>query len=466
MRSPALAAAALVGWLPFLWRPLSPDEGGFLIVASQWGPGSSLYGDYWVDRPPVLIGLFALADGLGDPWALRMLGCVAVVLTVLLAAQVGRLATPAARTGPVLAAGTAAIFTATPLFGGSVVNSEVLALPAILAGVAAAIAAASARTRRVEVGLALLAGVAGCLAALTKQSQIDVFVVVLVLAILSRRTWVLIGAAVGALVTLLLAVQVSQGHGTSAGGLFDAVVTFRGDAARVIAESATSTTTQRLGGVLGALAGSIAPFVVAALAVRLRGPATYGVRDLRWAALALLSWELVVVLLGGSYWLHYLMGLVPGLVLLAAAAAQRGLEVGPTLVVPYVAAVLSTVGAIAYVAVVPIDRPEDPVIDYLQAESEPGDTAAVAFGGANILRETGLTAPYEHLWSLPVRVRDPELDDFTDVLAGDRAPTWLVVNGDSLGSWGIDATNADRVLRDRYRLAARAGTFAIFRLDQ
>ena len=101
----ALALAALLGWLPFLWRPLSPDEGGFLLVASQWGPGSSLYGDYWVDRPPVLIGLFALADGMGDPWALRVLGCLAVVLTVLLAALVGRLAAPATRIGPVLAAG-------------------------------------------------------------------------------------------------------------------------------------------------------------------------------------------------------------------------------------------------------------------------------------------------------------------------------------------------------------------------
>jgi hypothetical protein len=465
MRSPALALAALLGWLPFLWRPLSPDEGGFLIVASQWGPGSSLYGDYWVDRPPVLIGLFALADGLGDPWALRLLGCAAVVGTVLLAAQVGRLAAPATRIGPLLAAGTAAVFTATPLFGGSVVNSEVLALPAILAGVVAAIAAATTQRRRTEVGWAVLAGVAGTLAVLTKQSQVDVFVVVLVLVVLTRRAMLLTGTAIGALVTLVVVLQVSQGLGTSASDLFEAVITFRGDAAQVIAESATSATTRRLGAMLGALAGSIAPFVAAGLVVRLRGPATYGVRDLRWPALALLSWELVVVLLGGSYWLHYLMGLVPGLVLLAAAAAQRKLEAGPTLVVPYAAAVISTVGAVAYVGAVPIDRPEDPVIDYLRAEAEPGDTGAVAFGGANILRETGLTAPYEHLWSLPVRVRDPELDEFTEVLDGDRAPTWVVVNGDSLGSWGIDATRADRVLRDRYRLAARAGTFTVFRLD-
>jgi hypothetical protein len=37
----AAAAAALL-WLPFLTKPLSPDEGGFLLVASQWQPGRSL----------------------------------------------------------------------------------------------------------------------------------------------------------------------------------------------------------------------------------------------------------------------------------------------------------------------------------------------------------------------------------------------------------------------------------------
>ena len=51
-------------------------------------------------------------------------------------ALVGRLAAPATRIGLVLAAGTAAIFTATPLFGGSVVNSELLG-PAVHPGRAA-----------------------------------------------------------------------------------------------------------------------------------------------------------------------------------------------------------------------------------------------------------------------------------------------------------------------------------------
>jgi hypothetical protein len=302
------------------------------------------------------------------------------------------------------------------------------------------------------------------LAALTKQSQLDVFVVVLVLAVTSHRRMVL-GAATGALLVLGLTLQVSHSMGTPVSDLWDAIVTFRGDAARVIADSATSSTPRRFAGLVGCLFLSAAPFVAVGLLVRLRGRATYGVTDLRRPALALLGWELLVVLLGGSYWLHYLMGLVPGLVLLAAAAAQRRLVAGPTLVLPYGAAVLSTLAAIVFVVVHPISRPETPVIDYLRAEGRPGDTAVVAFGGANILRETGMHSPYEELWSLPVRVRDPDLTSLTEVLEGDHAPLWVVANGDSLSTWGVDATRADRVLRDRYRLAARAGDFSIFRLD-
>ena len=51
------------------------------------------------------------------------------------------------------------------------------------------------------------------------------------------------------------------------------------------------------------------------------------------------------------------------------------------------------------------------------------------------------------------------------MLEGPEAPTWVVTNGASLATWGVDATEADRVLRDRYRLAANAGRFAIFELD-
>ena len=48
----ALVLATVLVRVPLVRLPLSSDEAGFLVVGGQWGPGRSLYGDYWVDRPP------------------------------------------------------------------------------------------------------------------------------------------------------------------------------------------------------------------------------------------------------------------------------------------------------------------------------------------------------------------------------------------------------------------------------
>ena len=84
-----LTALAVGGWLPFVGRPLGPDEAGLLMVGGQVGEGSSLYGDYWVDRPPLLVALFGLASLVGGAAGVRVLGLVAVVGTVLAAGLLG-----------------------------------------------------------------------------------------------------------------------------------------------------------------------------------------------------------------------------------------------------------------------------------------------------------------------------------------------------------------------------------------
>jgi hypothetical protein len=453
LRSPwervtALAVLAGAVWLPFAGRPLSPDEGGLLMLGGQWSAGSSLYGDYFVDRPPLLIALFSLADGLGGtPWALRLLGIVAVVITVLLAGAVGR----AASVSPVLPALTAAVLVTTPLFGGTVVDGELLGLPFLVGGCAAVLmAAGSERWLR----WALLAGVLGACAALVKQSLLDVFVLAVVLLV-ARRRWGPLGAgALAALATVVLAVLLAWWRGTAPGDLWDAVVVFRREAAAVIASSATDSTTTRLGGMLLALLLTGAPLLFLVLLRRAR-------RDLLAPALIVLAWETLVVLAGGSYWLHYLMGLVPGLVLLTAAApgADRLLRGA------YAVCAASTAVALCWVLVQPIERPEEPAVAWLDQHAEPGDTAVVAFGGANILRETGLPSPYPDLWSLPVRVHDPDLTALGDLLSSPARPTWLVVAGTSLGTWGVDAAAADRLLDEHYERATTAGDWTIYRSD-
>src|SRR4051812_19371829 len=130
-----LAALSVLARVPSMFRPLSPDEGGFLMVAAQWSKGTSLYGDYWVDRPPLLITLFQLAHLAGGPIGLRLLGAACVGSCVLLAAALaraalrleGRLAS-SAPTAVIGAAATAAAFLVTPLFGATEVDGEILAV--------------------------------------------------------------------------------------------------------------------------------------------------------------------------------------------------------------------------------------------------------------------------------------------------------------------------------------------------
>ena len=99
--------------LPFLRAPLSSDEAGYLVIGAHWSPGTSLYGNYWVARPPLLIAVFAVADGLGGPVAVRWIGVAAVVLAICAAAAVGWYASLRRTAGAVAAAWVVAALLAT-----------------------------------------------------------------------------------------------------------------------------------------------------------------------------------------------------------------------------------------------------------------------------------------------------------------------------------------------------------------
>jgi len=457
----------LLGWVPFAGRPLSPDEAGFLIVGGQWGDGSSLYGDYWVDRPPVLIALFEMADALGGTVPLRLLGGLAALLTVVLAGVLGRLAAPERRSAPHLTAGTAAVCVATPLFGGGVVNGELLGLPFLVGAMAAFVAATTTRSPSRAAGLSVLAGASAAVAGLVKQSMVDAVVLAVVLAVVSsaarRRLPAFLLGAVG---TIAVVVLVAWTRGTSPVDLWDAVVSFRLEAARELADESGRAPT-RLLGLLGALAASGLPLVVAAFAWKGRGrPSVQGpwtAPDLRVTAYVVLALEAVVALLGGSYWLHYLVALTPGAVLVAAAFAQRPAPVTRSIGAALALAGVSSLVAAGWVAAHPIDRPEQEAVDYLDRHAEPGDNAVVVLGAANVVRDAELTAPYPYLWSLPARVRDADLAVLEGVLAGPRAPRWVVVAYRSLDDWGLDFSTAQAELDAAYDRVARAGKFTIYR---
>ncbi len=472
MRRLAWAAAGAAGLapLPFLSRPLSPDEGGFLLVASQWGPGHSLYGHYWVDRPPLLLMVFDVASHLGGAVGLRLIGVVAVVASVVLTSATATAATGRRTVVPAL---VAAIFLSTPLFGTTEVDGELLAVPLVLVGALALVRSWSAR---VAGGLAwsAAAGAAGAGAFLVKQNVVDVFVAAGVLLVLTARRSGLRATArsasviaVGALTTLAFVLGVAETRGTEPGRLWDAVVTFRAQAASVIQASSSSATPARFHGLLVAALLSGVPVVVLVLAVRLRAPARAGAApDLRAVAVAVLLWEAVAVVGGGSYWLHYLIGLVPGLVLLAVAAAQREVSLPRSTGVALALSAVSCLAAIAVVATSDSTRTDDEAVAaYLRTHSGPHDSVVVGFGHPDIVYESGLRSPYQELWSLPVRVRDPDLRGLDRILEGPRAPTWVVVAGSSLDTWGVDASRATATLDARYRPAATVGAYVVWRRD-
>lgn len=473
---------AVAAWVPFLTKPLASDEAGYLLIAQQWHHGSSLYGDYWVDRPPLLLWLFTLADHLAPTRltalgatavGVKILGAVASGSAVLLTAALAHRLAPGAdrrwhRTA-VIAATTALL--ANPLLGLPEADGEILAVPFVLVGFLGLITATQTVWGRNSRAVSVAAGAAGMAAALIKQNVVDVFVLaaaVLLVGALGRarldhpirRAAAFIS---GALAVLLATVLSAAAKGTSAQGLWDAVVVFRIRASHVINTSASSATTDRMRHLAEAFLSSGAAvlliFALTVVVARRRHLAPEDSdrhpprgRTFAAPAVAVCAWESVGVVLGGSYWSHYLIGLAPGLVLILAACrpGPRQRRVLATLAATTVGVAAAVWGqqVQAFASATPSDAAQ--AMTYLRTHARSDDGMVVAYGQAQLVAGSGLTSPYENLWSLPVRVRDPALTRLRSVLSGQTAPRWMVLSSDTLSSWGLDADQTQQFFQRHY----------------
>lgn len=448
----ASSAAAVAGRLPFLMHASSPDEAGFLLVGGQWdGPGSSLYRNYWVDRPPLLITIFRLAASLGGLTALRLIGCVAVAIVVIGSGRVAAMI--AGRRAAGWAAVTAAGLCLSPLLGGYEVNGELLAAPFTLGGIACVIVAVRSTERRSAARAAAAAGALAMASLLIKQNLADVAVFGAVAFVLSSRRdrdrfrALTLRAFAGASATALVVAAWTLLHGTSLTGVFDAMYPFRIHADQVQAAGGSQHSAARLIGLaVVALVSGLGLLLIAVA----RDVVLHRRRDPLWSALVVMTgFAVVSVLLGGNYWHHYLVELIVPLSLASGVLAARRSLAARTLVAYVVVA-----GFVCWSLNMTAAQGStgQAVGQAVAASAHPGDTIVTAWGHADVTFASGLRSPYAQLWSLPVKTLDPALTNLDAVLTGPAAPTWFVA-WNHVHSWGLDTARTSAILGQDYRRA-------------
>jgi hypothetical protein len=449
---------------PFLGIGLGRDEGGIAFVARNWPSGhGSLYGSSWLDRPPLLVGLFKLAVLVGDR-GVRVLGAVAALALVAAIALLAR-AVAGERAG--LVGGLLAALLSGSLALASVYTpAELLAaVPSTLSVLCLVLAHRRRRTR-----LVFAAGLLAVAALLIKQSFLDAGLAGLVFGVASgladrsvRVRWPLAYAAGVAIpVAALLAWQVAAR--LPDGGFVYALVGFRIDALHTLSASSSPLHVRLKSLEAPALASGLA--LVVGLAViglaRLRGD-----RVLLATIAAWLAGATVGVLGGGSYWPHYLIELVPVSCVAAAAGIAGSGRVIRLVTVGACSAVMlsAAVGGIGFVRAHPPHRTALAIARYVRTHARPGDTQYVMYAQANIGYYTGLPSPYPYAWSLMVRAKPGAIAQLQRLLASPQRPTWLV-KAQRPDRWRLDPVGRTaHLIASHYRPVAKVRGHRIYLRD-
>jgi len=392
-----------------------------------WADGGRLYHDAWVDRPQGLMLVYrALLELHHDPLAIR-LGAVAAgaAVTVLLLA-VGWLAH--SRAVGMWAATIYAVAGVAPRLEGYTLHAELAAaVPAT-----AAVAAALLWSRRDEAWLLVVAGLLGAAGVLMKQSGFDGLVVAFAIAVsrdralgrsLERGTLVVGGAA------LMLAASAIHGALVGFGEYWNALVGYR-----LAGGPSVSQRVVELAGSLELAARDLLPLVALAAvgaASCARGGA--GCRlPLVWLAAAFAGFHV-----GGAYWAHYYLQLLPPLSLLAAVAVA-GLAARRVRVVSGTAAVAPV--ALLFVQlilaapdrrsdVIPSHSPaerDERVARYLRRHTAPDERIYVLVSRANVYFLAGRQPATRYLWHPPLQRIRGAMRQLERGLSHPRGPAFIV----------------------------------------
>ena len=456
-----LCAVVALARLTYVPKPLRNDEGGYLLVARQWHTGGEfMYGDYFADRPPLLMLIFKVASLTGWDHAIRVLAIPFVLVFVLAGRRAGALlAGPA---GGRWAAVVAAAMMCSPGLAAEQADGELFGATLVMAALALVLSAWHAGSRRSALCWAGAAGAAAVAAPLVKQSLVEGLVLlggVVVLgcwaggAARTRAALVAGAASLGALVPCALVALWFVAAGIAPADAWYELVGSRGVALGELWATSPDDSIRRVGQllVLGTVTGLL-PVVVIWLVTARRGgvPVSPGVRLIS----PLLVLGVVGIASGGAYWPPYLLQLAPAAVLAAGVMAPVASGAGAWMRgagrVLAGTAVLGTLASAVVYATVPSAWSSQRTGEWLAEVKAPGDTGLVVYGLPSVLETADMASPYPHLWSAALRTLDPEQSRLRALLAGPRAPEWIVqING--FDAWGIDDGSRTRdLVRQRY----------------
>ena len=247
----------------------------------------------------------------------------------------------------------------------------------------------------------------------------------------------LAAAVAGALLPVAGVVGWVAAAGVDLGDLWYSTYGFRSDTVEVLAADSTGGSTGRGLTLVGL--GLVTGMVLVAAGVVAHHRRIWRVDPVLLVAVtAAFAVDLVGLALGGQYWRPYLFVLVPDVVVCAALLLAAGPPVARrTRALVAAAAACSVVSSLVWSTMLWQEHLPTDEVSSGRAVSEaarPHDTIVSYGGAADLVLTSGLRSPYPYLWSLQMRTRDPDLARLRSLLAGPRAPTWVVMLAPS-GSW-------------------------------